>query len=255
MASLEDISLLNPDNIAVTKEHLKTCCKPVYHPRRLKSKGALLILVWNFLCMSVFFHWSLYIGNKNISKAWLATLVGITLLIAGWLADTRIGRYKVVRTSIWIMWIAAVIATISSTSAYFSQSYHGINNTVLNVTMFIMAVGLGGFVINIIQFGLDQLQDASTIEIKSFIVWHVWTINCQGILMKFIFACTREKYGIFRLLFVCANLSLAMVLLFTCNHCLIKEPIQQNPLELVYKVNQVCHQKQVSKTEECLHLL
>ena len=54
--------------------------------------------------------------------------------------------------------------------------------------------------------------------------------------MKFIFACTREKYGIFRLLFVCINLSLAMVLLFTCNHCLIKEPIQQNPLKLVYKV-------------------
>jgi hypothetical protein len=55
MASLEDVSLLNPDNIAVTKEHLKTCCKPVYHPRRFKSKGTLLILVWIFLCM-MFMH-------------------------------------------------------------------------------------------------------------------------------------------------------------------------------------------------------
>ena len=34
--------------------------------------------------------------------------------IAVWLADTRIGRYKVVSTSTGIMWIAAVIATTSN---------------------------------------------------------------------------------------------------------------------------------------------
>ena len=236
MASLEDVSLLNPANIAVTKEHLKTCCKPVYHPRRFKSKGALLILVWNFLCASVFhllIH-NLYKGYS--SKVGVAFAVGITLLIAGWLADTCIGRYKVVRTSIWIMWIAAVLATISSIPAYVysSQNYrHDINKTVLNVILCIMGVGLGGFVVNIIQFGLDQLHDASTTEIKSFIVWYVWTINGQGILTNYILECTRE---IFLLLFVCVNLSLATIFLSACNHCLIKEPIQQNSLKLVYKV-------------------
>jgi hypothetical protein len=124
MASLEDVSLLNPDNISVTKEHLKTCCKPVYHPRRFKSKGTLLILIWNFLCMSVFNLLSYHINETYASKAWIGTL-GITQVIAGWLADyTRIGRYRVVRTSIWIMWIASVIATMNSVSAYFNQSYH-----------------------------------------------------------------------------------------------------------------------------------
>ena len=235
MASLEDISLLNPDNITVTKEHLKTCCKPVYHPRRFKSKGALLILVWNFLCMSVFYLLSHHLNKTYASKAWFGTL-GITMLIAGLLADTRIGRYKVVCTSIWMMWIAVVIAMINSISAYFSQSYHGINKTVLDIILLVISVGFGGFLVSIVQFGLDQLHDASTTEIKSFIIWYVWTINFAGILMKLIFACITEMHSIFRLLFVCANLSLAMVLLFTCNHCLIKEPIQQNPLKLVYKV-------------------
>ena len=37
-----------------------------------------------------------------------------------------------------------MIATISSTSAYFSQGYCGINKTVLNVTMLIMIIGHGG---------------------------------------------------------------------------------------------------------------
>ena len=35
---------------------------------------------------------------------------------------------------------------------------------------------------------------------------------------------------------MCANLSLAMIFLFTQNHCLIKESFQQNPLKPVYKV-------------------
>jgi peptide/histidine transporter 3/4 len=169
MASLEDVAFLNPDNISVTKEHLKTCCKPVYHPRRFKSKGTLLILVWNFLYTSVFYLLSHFLNKTFTSKALFGTL-GITLLIAGWLADTRIGRYKVVRTSIWIMWIAAVIATMSVVAASFNQSYHDTNNNVLTVTLLIMVVGLGGFLVSIIQFGLDQLHDASTMEIKSFII-------------------------------------------------------------------------------------
>ena len=218
MALLENVSLLNPDNIAVTKEHLKTCCKPVYHPRRFKSKGALLILVWNFLCMSVLhllFH-NLY--EKFTTKPLVAIIVaGITLLIAGWLADAQIGRYKVVSTSILIMWIAAVIATIGSITAYVysSQSYYDINKTVIYVILCIMGVGFGGFFVNIIQLGLDQLHDASTTEIKSFIVWFVWTINSQGIVTYYVLECTRE---IFLLLFVCVNLSLAMIFLSVCNH-------------------------------------
>ena len=238
MNSLEDVSLLNPANIAVTKEHLKICCKPVYHPRRFKSKGALLILVWNFLCMSVLHILCHKLYDKVTSKAVFAVFVGIALLIAGWLADTRIGRYKVVSTSILIMWIAAVIATISSITAYVysNQNYQDINKTVLNVILCIMGIGLGGFFVNIIQLGLDQLHDASTTEIKSFIVWFVWTINSQGIVTYFVLKCTREKHNIFLFLFVCINLSLAMIFLSICNHCLIKEPIQQNSLKLVYKV-------------------
>ena len=101
---------------------------------------------------------------------------------------------------------------------------------------FVIAIGLGGFLASIVQFGLDQLHDASTSEIKSFIIWYVWTTQSSGIPMQLIFACIRENRSIFILMFVCINLSLAMVILFTCNHYLIKEPIQQNPLKLVYKV-------------------
>jgi peptide/histidine transporter 3/4 len=134
------------------------------------------------------------------------------------------------------MWIAAVIATMSSVVAHLHESYGGIHSYLVAVAFFAMAVGLGGFQATIIQFGLDQLHDASTSEIKSFIIWFVWTAYCQGIPMDFGFTCLGKASRIYKLLFVCVNLSLAMILVYTCNHCLIKEPIKQNPLKLVYKV-------------------
>ena len=77
------------------------------------------------------------------------------------------------------------------------------------VALLAMAVGLGGFQATIIQFGLDQLHDASASEIKSFNVWFVWSAYCQGIPMDFGFACLNNRASrIYKLLFVCINLSL-----------------------------------------------
>ena len=48
MASLEDVALLHQDK---NEHHHKPAC---YRPRRVKNKGALLVLAWNFLTLSVF---------------------------------------------------------------------------------------------------------------------------------------------------------------------------------------------------------
>ena len=238
MASLEDVALLHQDKNAVNEHHHKSCCKPACcRPRRVKNKGALLVLAWNFLAFSVFHLMNDYIKNRYMIGAYFAIL-GITSSIAGWLADTCIGQYKVMSTSIWIMWIAAVIATMSlMVVVQLYESYDGFHSYLVDVALFAMAVGLGGFQASIIQFGLDQLHNASTSEIKSFIVWFVWSAFCQGIPMHFGFACLNNRASrIYKLLFVCINLSLAIILDYSCNHCLIKEPIKQNPLKLVYKV-------------------
>ena len=41
----------------------------------------------------------------------------------------------------------------------------------------IAAIGYGGYQANIIQFGIDQLHDASTEEIQAFISWYVWSLS------------------------------------------------------------------------------
>ena len=231
--SLQDVSMLSSP--ITTKERLQLCCKPTYKPRRVKNKGAILVLVWNHLIMSVFYYlkWNTNVNGYE-AIVWVATF-SFTLPIAGWLADARIGRYKVICCSVWIMWIATILATMSSVMHQFNL-VDNINTKVVLILRIFMAIGFGAYQTNILQFGMDQLHDASTTEIKSFIMWYVWTTLSAGIIIDFISACLREQYMAIRLLIVSANLSLALILLFCCNYWLIKEPVKHNSFKLVYKV-------------------
>ena len=87
-------------------------CKSNCQLRKLTNKGAIyLMLVWNFLIFSAIVH--LIADYNNITEVYLL-IVGLTLPFAGWLADIRFGRYKMIRWSMWIMWTASMLATASS---------------------------------------------------------------------------------------------------------------------------------------------
>ena len=111
-----------------TLERLQLCCKPTYKPRRVKNKGAILILVWNYMIMSVYgmFYQYLIRQDRILLRVWVVAF-GLAPPIAGWLADARVGRYKVVRCSIWIMWIAAVLTTVSSVISQLVDAYSRID--------------------------------------------------------------------------------------------------------------------------------
>ena len=76
-------------------------CKPTYRVRKLKNKGAIIVFVWNFFIASVFNHLMAFVVPYGLEIT-MATL-GLTLLLAGWLADIHFGHYKVIRWSMWIM--------------------------------------------------------------------------------------------------------------------------------------------------------
>ena len=202
----------------------------------VRNKGAILVLVLNFLVMNVLPILSIYRHYDN--NVLIAVVVGMSLIvpIAGWLADTRIGRFKVIYGSVWIMWSTSVLLTLSSVLAKFIDGYSTANEKILTVLLVILAIGLGAYLTSIVQFGLDQLSDASTIELKAFIVWCICTFLSGGTLMFFFSSCVNKQYGIFLILLLCFCLSLALVLLLLCHQWLTKEPVTRNPLKLVYKV-------------------
>ena len=222
-----------------TQENLQQCCcRVTYKPRYLKNKGAILVLIWNYLIMNLL---SLHIDRSNESGTvvymYYMLSFGLTVPLAGWLEDARIGQYRVIRCSIWIMWIAAVLVTASSVNAQLVEGYSSINTKVLMVLLVLTAAGLGGYYANIIQFALDQLYDASTTEIKSFIVWYAWILINADFITDYIFACLSNKYKAVLLLTVCVNVSLAIILMLFQNHWFIKEePLKRNAVKQAYRV-------------------
>ena len=107
--------------------------------------------------------------HHSAYQFWLIPF-GITTAIAGWLTDAFIGRYKVIRCSVWIMWLFMIIATVSAIVEQLNEVYHHYDKAIRPALFCPVSIGLGGFQANIVQFGLDQLHDPSTTEITSFII-------------------------------------------------------------------------------------
>ena len=167
---------------------------------------------------------------------------GLTLPIAGWLADVCLTRFEVIRWSILIMWIASVLVAASSVLSQISvvehYNYHdSANKYVTMLLLIVMCLGSGGYQANAFLFGIDQLQDASTDEITSFISWYISTYFSSGLVIKFIYICLGEAYNSFLPQFlVCICLTILALLTLLCDRIFLKEPITQNPFQLIYKV-------------------
>ena len=83
---------------------------------------------------------------------------------------------------------------------------------------------------NICQFGIDQLPDASTNAIKSFISWFIWTdFTAGGIAGHYIYECIDKQYYVVGQCFISICLSVALIMSFLLNGIFIKKPVVQNP--------------------------
>ena len=91
--SMENILLLSKRSHESPRERLNMCCRPTYRIRKLKNKGAILILVHNFLVTGVFYYLSMYAHKFHPTRHMYSIVWGLTLPIAGWLADVYLGRY------------------------------------------------------------------------------------------------------------------------------------------------------------------
>ena len=235
-----------PIDEVTTKEKLKLCCKPTYKIRQVKAKGAILVLIWNFLASFVLW----YMTNKryyrsSVSHSYDGTVVnlvlfGLTLPLAGWLADACIGRYKTIYCSVLIMWAATILETLNTVVDKLLDGYYtSINDVVTQALLGLMGIGFAGFLSTVVQFGIDQLQDASTDEISAFIMWCIWSACGPLSLMNLTFIylpLNNQRFMLLGSLTLCTNLSLILITLFCCNNWLIKEPILQNPFKLIYRV-------------------
>ena len=230
------VALLQSERHISMQERLKMCFKPSYKLRKLKNKGAILVLVCNLLVTSVFY----YISLKSSNPEQYCTLcfkliefpIGLVLPFAGWLADVYFKRYKVLVFSIVTMWISAVLLM----AIFVVETIVPFTNYVQVVLLASLGIGYGCLQANVIQFGIDQLTDASTDEIVSFINWYAWSYISSETFVTLISLCTGPRQKFIAPLLLCVNLSIVAGLIFWCNDVLIKEPVTINPFKLIHRV-------------------
>ena len=191
------------DLVSLKRDNLRKCCRSSFKPNWIKNKGALLVLIWNFLCIPVYHYFTLRNISRNPIKEQLPLYpgalisMGLLLPIGGWLADGFFGRYRVMRCGMWIMWFGAMMNGLSLVIGKVVETYgtHG-DPWVSFFSKFIMGIGLGAFQANIIQFVIDQLIDASSIEIQSVIAWYTMTIFTSGVTMYYSSYCAQEYVAV-----------------------------------------------------------
>ncbi len=109
--------------------------------------------------------------------------------LAGYLADVRYGRYKVVRCSVCTMWcgfltvvvIGGIVNVILMLLNFIDSTPLSIFMVVVNCALglfllFSLLIGFAGFLANVIQFGVDQLNDSPSRDSFLFVHWFLFTL-------------------------------------------------------------------------------
>ena len=202
-----------------------------YMIRLFRSKGGFLVLIWTFFAFTVLTS-PTFINTKNLPYYGLAA---VCFPIFGCLSDMYIRRYKVVRYSLWLIWSSLIFYNV-----LLVLELHVLESLVL-VKMKLVAqvstlVGLAGLLANTIQFGIDQLTDASSSDITSYISWYIWSLSLSYF-VAFSQICLCGVYNTATSFFFLPLLgTLAIVSDFLLSKWLVKEPVTNNPFKLIHQV-------------------
>ena len=236
------------DNIPASQE----CCRPGYGVRRVKSRGAVLVLLWT-IAISVFPRTSATLAELvPVENTGVADTVGVAIQaavyifyypFAGWLADVYFGRYKVMHANLLLMWVGSVATIFAMLLKY--QFPHDTIAAILNYGILLPAsiavfIGQAGFLVISLPFGMDQMPDASAEEVSAFIHWFAWALSVGKCISKFsevVISC--EHYSPASLLqpFIgVVFLSFALSTIYLFRSWLTIEPQSQNPLKAITSV-------------------
>ena len=241
-------------------------------PRKLHlpSKSAILILFWSLVVGAIYMTAK---GGVNFATAQFGqkkrdffhsydvliariifVLVFILYPFAGFLADTRFGRYKVILTSFCLL--ASGMAFLSIDSILFFTKYavhlfkkseqHGVVLFSVIAISGLVAITLGfaGYEANFIQFGIDQFAEAPSEYLGLFVHWVEWFTMLGTTFAQIMFSILRHCNYNFTIENMLASLPLLFVILLTVMLAFTYwkrrwfniEPARSNPYKMVFEV-------------------
>ena len=181
----------------------------------IRSKAAIVLLFWNFAVNLTYGYFFIPSGYLQIFNHTISEIVSIIIALtfsplAGFLADVKLGRHNTVIFSLYLMLagilcIFIVICTIKANILY----------AVIFIGSFsiLYLIGYSSYNANILQFGTDQLRDASSQDSALFLHWFYWfsyvsismaqsvvVIPGRLIIINFAFVLDKLKFSLFGLI-------------------------------------------------------
>ena len=151
-----------------------------YKLRYFYSKGAFLVLVWIMLITSALtFLFRMFTKSGGIQtyihykdQRFLLLPIIAFIPIAGSLADVRYGNFKVFKFGALLFFVSTVLTCICVIIK--DKRVHP-TVTMVAITAAVLAayIGISACLVTAFQLGLDQMPDASSDNIISFIKWFI----------------------------------------------------------------------------------
>ena len=178
-------------------------------------------------------------------------ILAVVLLLyplGGFLADVHFGRYRVISISLFIFLCGTALEciVIKIVASHFPVlKVHLSSMAPLGTVAFVLfVIGFSGYQANIVQFGLDQLQEAPSETLSVFLHWFVWTETIGQAIMRSIFAVTSCYHDTQQVAKLAAFQPEVTLVILTCLMCLCynkkdwfyMEPEVLNPYRMVLHV-------------------
>ena len=246
----------------------------------VSSRAALLVLLWCFvvglLSGALLNPYLFVVIAANPGVAWIA--YGVVAFftcfhpLAGFLADTKCGRYKtvvictllVVVSLLFVLVVNGILTALAIELDGASRvAFVTILATMGCIGLIMLIVGLIGFTANVVQFGMDQLHDSPREDGTLFIHWYVWTYYTSILIDQLACSLIFHSYFVhdytqvlslqsgigysliaFLLLLVIVVLPVTLCLARRWRRWFLVEPGQYSPYKLVYRVTKfACQHK------------
>ena len=185
---------------------------------------------------------------EYFSEVYIAVpfLAYITIPILGWLADAKLGNYGVFKLSCFFLLVASIFGSIYILYVPKLNSI-ALQYTSAVVLVLAFAVGIASIavcVMTALQLGLDQMPDASSTNVSSFISWFGFSIvlGCwiSNWLSNAFLYCVpmseRTKVQLFSLFPVMCMVVICSSMFLLAPKWLIIEPMSPKALKTIYQV-------------------
>ena len=147
--------------------------KPVF-------KVTIIVLIQcliTYMSLSANLDFFLQVGSGK-TKAMFHSIQGLSYLfypLIGWIADVKFTRYKMMILSLVINIIAGGAVLVTTIVGVVVTTDICPQLTIVSAVLIIPGIiALSMFQANAIQFGMDQLIGASSVQLSSFIHWYYW---------------------------------------------------------------------------------